>query len=129
MTTRQRFATRRTQETNGIDRLPLHAIVRVVDHGLEIAEQPVIAWCGLIEDVNGLDSNVGGGVLQQGSHGRYGFAGSRTEVTEGSEGSGFDIQVGVSQAGRQLLHGTRSQGANLSQRQGRTASDARTPGL
>ena len=36
-----------------------------------------------------------------------------------------DLGVGVVQAGRQLLHGTRGQGADLPQRQGRTSSDAR----
>ena len=41
--------------------------------------------------------------LQHGTHGRHGFAGSRTEVTDGGEESGPDVAVGVAQAGRQLL--------------------------
>ena len=71
----------------------------------------------------------GGFVLQQGTHGRHGFAGPRAEVADGGEERGPDLGVGVVQAGRQLRHGARGQRANLSQRQGRAAADARLRGL
>ncbi len=40
---RQRLAARRTQGTNGVDRLPLHPRVGIVDQGDQIIEQAVIA--------------------------------------------------------------------------------------
>ncbi len=78
---RQRLATRRTQGTDGIDRVSLHPSVGVVEQDHQITEQAIIAWCRLKEDADGLDANPRGFVFEHGTHGRYAFAGSRTEVT------------------------------------------------
>ena len=85
ITASERLAARRAQGTDGVDRLPLHPRVGVVEQGHEIAEQPVVARCRLEEDVDGLDPNLGGFVVQQGTHRRDGFPGSRTEVADRGE--------------------------------------------
>ncbi len=121
----QRFATPWTQGTNGIHGTSLHPSLGVVEQARQITEQAVIAWCRLKEDADGLDANPRGFVLEHGTHRRYAFARSRTEVSDGREERGLDLVVGVVQTGRQLLPSTGSQGANLSQCQGRTLSDAR----
>ena len=125
---RDRFPSGRTK---GTDRINRFAVAPTSSSLTSVIRSPSRQpSCALIE--KGSESPEFGSrrfISQHATNGRYTFGGSWTKVTNGRKGSELDVRVTVIQAGSQRLHGTCCHGADLSQCQGRTSTNARLRGF